>query len=82
MLLRSDLWSRILRRHAQLSDDIAQKLILSRSSDTDDGKDALGRNGITVVVRDFLTYFSLVSANRSESRRWYLSDDELSPQLD
>lgn len=36
-----------LRRHVQLSNVIAQKLILSRSSDIDDGKDALSRIGIT-----------------------------------
>lgn len=55
-----------LRRHVQLSNVIAQKLILSRSSDIDDGKDALSRIGV---------------ANRSQYGRWRLSDDELSPQL-
>ncbi|KAI9441397.1 cytochrome P450 [Lactarius indigo] len=55
-----------LRRHVQLSNDIAQKLILSRSPEMVDGKDALSR---------------IVVANRSESERWRLSDDELSPQL-
>lgn len=55
-----------LRRHVQLSNDIARKLILSRLPDMNDGKDALSR---------------IVVANRSESGRWRLSDDELSPQL-
>jgi hypothetical protein len=40
-----------LRRHVQLSNDIAQKLILSRSSDMDNGKDALSRIGIGVRRR-------------------------------
>ncbi|KAI9465874.1 cytochrome P450 [Lactarius psammicola] len=55
-----------LRRHVRVSNDIAQKLILSRSPEMDNGKDALSR---------------IVVANRSESGRWRLSHDELSPQL-
>ncbi len=35
-----------LRRHVRLSNDIAQKLILSRSPEMDDGKDALSRIGM------------------------------------
>ncbi|KAI0298376.1 cytochrome P450 [Multifurca ochricompacta] len=53
-----------LRRHVELSNGIAQKLIQSRLTEEDDGdqKDALSR---------------IVIANRSESEKWRLSDTEL-----
>lgn len=75
-----------LRRHVRLSNDIAQKLILSRSSDMDNGKDALSRIGIvnwrpSLFDTSRLICLRPVVANRSESGRWRLSDDELSPQL-
>ena len=72
-----------LRRHVQLSNVIAQKQILSRSSYIDDGKDGLSRIGIIIGIRIFrrVLLFYLVVANQSQFGRWRLSDDELSPQL-
>jgi len=57
-----------LRRHVQLSNNIARKLIQSRLREVDDAdkKDALSR---------------IVSANCSETERWRLTDEELAPQL-
>ncbi|KAI0002552.1 cytochrome P450 [Russula compacta] len=57
-----------LRRHVQLSNNIARRLIQSRLPETDnvDKRDALSR---------------IVIANSSESGRWRLTDKELAPQL-
>ncbi|KAI0295704.1 cytochrome P450 [Russula brevipes] len=57
-----------LRRHVQLSNGIARRLIQSRLLDGNDvdKKDALSR---------------IVLANRSEAERWRLNDEELAPQL-
>ncbi|KAI9453185.1 cytochrome P450, partial [Russula earlei] len=57
-----------LRRHVELSNNIARKLIQSRLAEARDvdRNDALSR---------------IVTANRSEAERWQLTDEELSPQL-
>ena len=74
-----------LRRHVQLSNDIARRLIRSRfpeSSDLDK-KDAPSRIGIYICDHfrlPTLTGTSVI-ANRFEAKRWRLTDDELALQL-
>jgi len=75
-----------LRRHVQLSNNIARKLIQSRSREVGDAdkKDALSRIGICphpLLGMRVLVSIHPVLANCSEAERWRLTDEELTPQL-
>jgi hypothetical protein len=74
-----------LRRHVELSNCIARKLIQSRLPEDDaDKKDALSRIGANICGQfghalSDVTYS--VMSNRTEAGRWQLTDEELAPQL-
>ena len=76
---------KFLRRHVQMSDGIARRLIQSRLLEGDDvdRKDALSRIGNRLFdhLRTSTDIIYLVKANRAEAERWRLTDDELAPQL-